>query len=91
MARPRRDREGHLQIIRGWAQGRERAIADGFGIFAAADRVGLGRPHDLARDPLLADNVDAYAEACAELVGPRRLLELVGLVARGAGNRARVS
>jgi hypothetical protein len=91
IARPARDREGHLQILRGHTQGRERTLADGFGLFAAADRVGLGRPGDVARDRLLQSNVDAYAEACAELVGPRRLQELLGLVARGAGNRARVS
>jgi hypothetical protein len=91
LARPPRDREGHLAIIRGYAQGRERAVVDGFGLFAAADRVGLGRPGDLVRDPQLTRNVDAYIEACTELVGGRRLLELVGLVARGAGERARVS
>jgi hypothetical protein len=91
LGRPARDREGHLQVLRGYTQGRERALADGFGLFAAADRVGLGRPLDLGRDRALERNVDAYAEACAELVGSRRLLELVGLVARGAGDRARVS
>jgi hypothetical protein len=91
ISRPPRDREGHLQVIRGYAQGRDRAVADGFGLFVAADRLGLGRPGDLARDAALESNVDAYAEACAELVGTRRLQELVGLIGRGAGNRASVS
>ena len=91
LARPNRDREGHLQVIRGHAQGREKSTAAGFGLFAAADRVGLGRPGDLARDPVVSANVDAYALACAELVGQRRMQELVGLVARGAGNRARMA
>jgi hypothetical protein len=91
VARPPRDREGHLQVIRGYVQGRERGAADGFGLVAAADRVGLGRPGDAARDRALSRNIDAYVEACAELVGQRRLLELTGMVARGAGNRARVA
>jgi hypothetical protein len=91
ISRPARDREGHLQILRGYAQGQDRAIVDGFGLFAAADRVGLGRPVDLVHDRALHDNVDAYAEACAELVGVRRLQQLVALIARGAGEHARVS
>ena len=91
IARPSRDREGHLQVLRGYVQGRERTVADGFGLHAAADRVGLGRPRDLVRDAVLSRNADAYAEACAELVGPRRLAELTGLLTRGAGPHARVS
>lgn len=88
IARPPRDREGHLQVIRGYVQGRERAATDGFGLYAAADRVGLGRPGDTVRDPALDRNITAYVEACTELVGQRRLLELTGIVARGTGNRA---
>ncbi len=91
IARPARDREGHLQVLRGYVQGRERVVADGFGLHAAADRVGLGRPRDLARDGALLHNAKAYVEACAELVGARRLTELTGLLARGAGLHARVS
>jgi len=91
IARPPRDREGHVQVLRGYTQGRERAAADGFGLHAAADRIGLGRPADVARDPLLARNVDAYVEACAELVGSRRLQELTGVLARGAGEHARLA
>jgi len=91
LARPNRDREGHLQVIRGHAQGRERSAPVGFGLFAAADRIGLGRPGDVARDATLSANIDAYVLACAELVGQRRMQELTGLVARGAGNRARMS
>ncbi len=91
IARPARDREGHLQVLRGYVQGRDRVVSDGFGLHAAADRVGLGRPADIARDPQLQKNVDAYAEACAKLVGQRRLSELMGLLARGAGPHARVA
>ena len=90
LARPPRDREGHLQILRGHIQGRERAAADGFGLHAAADRLGLGRPPDLMGDLALQRNVDAYVDACAELVGARRLHELTGVLARGVGERARV-
>ena len=91
LSRPPTDREGHLRVLRGYAHGRERAIADGIGLMAAADRIGLGRPADVARDEALRRNVDAYVEACAELVGPRRLQELTGLAARGAGAQARVA
>jgi hypothetical protein len=91
IARPPRDREGHLQVLRGYVQGRDRVVSDGFGLHAVADRMGLGRPPDLARDPALRDNADAYVEACAELVGARRLTELSGLLARGAGAHARVA
>lgn len=91
LARPARDAEGHLQILRGYTKGMTRTISDGFGLHAAAERVGLGRPADLGLDPQLERNVSAYADACAELVGNRRVLELVGLVSRGTGEHARVA
>jgi hypothetical protein len=37
-------------------------------------------------DPRLRADVDAYATACAQLVGTERLLELVGVMARGVGH-----
>jgi len=58
-------------------------LRDFYGLFAAAQRVGLGRPADVARDPRLKAEVDAYAGACAQLVGAERLVELVGVMARG--------
>ncbi|MEO6951792.1 MAG: hypothetical protein ABI321_08255 [Polyangia bacterium] len=91
LARPPRDVEGHLQILRGYTKGMTRTVTDGFGLYAAADRVGLGRPADLGLDAALERNVSAYADACAELVGNRRVLELVGLVSRGAGEHVRVA
>ena len=91
LARPARDIEGHLQILRGYTKGMTRAVTDGFGLHAAAERVGLGRPADLGLDAALERNVSAYADACTELVGNRRVLELVGLVSRGAGAHARVA
>ena len=91
LARPARDVEGHLQILRGYTKGMTRTVTDGFGLHAAAERVGLGRPADLGLDAALERNASAYADACTELVGNRRVLELVGLVSRGAGAHARVA
>jgi hypothetical protein len=46
----------------------------------------LGRPADLGRDPRLRADVDAYAAACATLVGPERLVELIAVMARAVGS-----
>lgn len=56
---------------------------DYFGLFAAAQRVGVGRPPDAGRDPRLARLIDAYAAACATVCGAPRVLELEGVLARG--------
>jgi hypothetical protein len=56
---------------------------DFYGLFAAAQRVGVGRPLDLGRDPRLARAVDAYTTACTNLCGPARVVELEGVMARG--------
>jgi hypothetical protein len=74
----------HLIELQGQVQAQP-GLRDFYGLFAAAQRVGLGRPGDVARDPKLRDEVDAYAAACAQLVGTERLLELVGVMARGVG------
>jgi hypothetical protein len=74
----------HLVELQGLVQAQP-GLRDFYGIFAAAQRVGLGRPADVARDPRLRAEVDAYAAACATLVGHERLIELIGLMARGVG------
>ncbi len=60
------------------------ALRDFYGLFAAAQRVGLGRPRDVTRDPRLAARIDEYVEACADVCGQQRLNELAGLISRGA-------
>ena len=75
----------HLIELQGQVQAQP-GLRDFYGLFAAAQRVGLGRPADVARDPRLRDEVDAYATACAQLVGTERLLELIGVMARGVGH-----
>lgn len=81
--RPLDERE-HLVELQGLVQ-TQPALRDFYGLFAAAQRVGLGRPADVARDPRLRAEIDAYAGACAALVGAERLHELVGLMGRGVG------
>jgi hypothetical protein len=75
----------HLIELQGQVQAQP-GLRDFYGLFAAAQRVGLGRPADVARDPRLVADVDAYVAACAQLVGVERLLELVGVMARGVGH-----
>lgn len=81
--RPLGERE-HLLELQGAVQSQP-ALRDFYGLFAAAQRVGLGRPADVARDPRLRAEVDAYTAACAALVGPERLYELIGVMGRGVG------
>lgn len=81
--RPTSERD-HLLELQGQVQAQP-GLRDFYGLFAAAQRVGLGRPADVARDARLQKEVDAYAAACAQLVGTERLLELVGVMARGVG------
>jgi hypothetical protein len=80
---PTGERE-HLLELQGLVQAQP-GLRDFYGLFAAAQRVGLGRPTDVARDPRLAAEIDRYAAACATLVGNDRLLELVGVMGRGLG------
>lgn len=75
----------HLIELQGQVQAQP-GLRDFYGLFAAAQRVGLGRPTDVAADPRLRADVDAYTAACAQLVGTERLLELVGVMARGVGH-----
>jgi hypothetical protein len=77
------DRE-HLLELQGVVQAQP-GLRDFYGLFAAAQRLGLGRPADSARDARLTAELDAYAAACAQLVGAERLAELTGLMARGVG------
>jgi len=81
--RPLSERE-HLMELQGLVQAQP-GLRDFFGLFAAAQRVGLGRPPDLGRDARLRADVDAYTAACAALVGPERLVELVGIMGRATG------
>jgi hypothetical protein len=66
-------------------------MKDFFGLFAAAQRLGIGRPADLARDPRLASLVDSHVAVCTAVSGPPRVLELEGLMARGVGELALAS
>jgi hypothetical protein len=75
----------HLIELQGQVQAQP-GLRDFYGLFAAAQRVGIGRPADVARDPRLRAEVDAYATACAQLVGTERLMELIGVMARGVGH-----
>ena len=81
--KPQTERE-HLLELQGTVQAQP-GLRDFYGMFAAAQRVGLGRPADVARDAQLKSEIDAYAGACGQLVGTERLLELVGVMARGVG------
>ncbi len=74
--------ESYLPELQALAAGQP-ALRDFFGLFAAAQRVGLGRPDDVAHDPKLSKLVDAYAAACATLCGAARVLELEGVMSRG--------
>jgi hypothetical protein len=67
------------------------AIKDFFGLFAAAQRVGLGRPTDVANDPRLSVVVDNHAAHTTALCGTSRILELVELMSRGVGELALAS
>jgi hypothetical protein len=80
----------HLIELQGQVQAQP-GLRDFYGLFAAAQRVGIGRPPDVARDPRLRDDIDAYTSACAQLVGTERLLELIGVMARGIGHLALAS
>jgi hypothetical protein len=74
----------HLMELQGMVQAQP-GLRDFFGLFAAAQRIGVGRPGDVAKDARLRGDVDAYAAACAALVGKERLFELIGVMARGIG------
>ena len=58
-------------------------VKDFFGLFAAAQRVGLGRPDDVASDERLTRRIDAYAAACTTVCGVARVVELEGVMSRG--------
>jgi hypothetical protein len=81
--RPQAERE-HLLELQSLVQAQP-GLRDFFGLFAAAQRAGIGRPPDVARDPRLRADVDAYAAACASLVGADRLVELGGVLSRALG------
>jgi hypothetical protein len=60
------------------------AVRDFFGLFAAAQRVGLGRPADLAADAALSRRVDGWAASCATVCGAARVSELESMLRRAA-------
>ena len=64
------------------------SLRDFFGLFAAAQRVGIGRPDDLALDERLVRAVNAYTTACTTLCTASRVLELEGVMARGVQEMA---
>jgi hypothetical protein len=59
------------------------AVRDLYGLFAAAQRVRLGRPADAARDSRLAARIDEHAAACVDVCGAARVNELAALILRG--------
>jgi hypothetical protein len=59
-------------------------VKDFFGLFAAAQRLGLGRPSDLERDRRVTDSIDRWAATCVTICGPARVAELEALLARAA-------
>lgn len=58
-------------------------LRDLFGLFVAAQRFDLGAPPDLARDARLRAPLDACLKACRQIVGPERITEIEGAIARG--------
>jgi hypothetical protein len=62
---------------------RQEAMRDFLGLFAAAERLGLSRPPDLARDARLDALVDSHARMCLALCGEPRTRELHNLMLRG--------
>ena len=83
MSGPSKTRPERVLELQAQAQA-QAALRDFYGLFAAAQRVGLGRPPDLAQNPRLAEEVAAYAGACQDVAGLTRVNELAGLMARGA-------
>jgi hypothetical protein len=67
------------------------AMKDFFGLFAAAQRLGVGRPPDVARDQRLLSLVDSHAAIARNVSTPARVLQLEGMMARGLGELALAS
>ncbi|HZS40618.1 MAG TPA: hypothetical protein VFF06_27485 [Polyangia bacterium] len=59
------------------------SVKDFYGLFAAAQRCGLGRPADVKRNRRLEQSINAYSAACGAACGEPRVLELAGLMMRG--------
>jgi hypothetical protein len=59
-------------------------VRDFFGVFAAAQQLGLGRPADVEDDRKMIEAIDRWAKTCATLCGPARVAELETLLARAA-------
>jgi hypothetical protein len=59
------------------------ALRDFYGLFAAAQRCGLGRPTDVRLDRRLEERVNAYSMACGAACGEPRVLELASMLLRG--------
>ncbi len=66
-------------------------LRDFFGLFAAAQRVGIGRPDDIGRDLRLQSLIDSHGRLCEAVCGAPRVLELAGVMARGVGELALAS
>lgn len=64
---------------------RHESLRDFFGLFAAAERVGLGRPLDVRSDARLESLIDSHARICLQLCGAARVLELEGVMTLGIG------
>jgi hypothetical protein len=70
---------------------KQEALRDFFGLFAAAQKIGLGRPADVKLDRRVQALVDSHARICQGLAGQTRVLELEGVMARGVGEIALAS
>jgi hypothetical protein len=66
-------------------------MKDVFGLFAAADRLGLAKPGDLEKTPRLEALVESHVQHGAAVCGASRVLELLGAAARGVGELALAS
>jgi hypothetical protein len=66
-------------------------LRDFYGLFAAAQRIGVGRPPDVTRDPRLLALVESHARLCTAVCGPARVLELTEVMSRGVGELALAS
>lgn len=78
------DERARLMRMQELAQGRD-ALRDFFGLFAAAERLGMSRPPDIAGDPRLKALFDGYARACQLVCGEPRVQELFSLLSHGVG------
>ncbi len=81
LAHARRSASDHLQELQAQVQAQS-TLKDFYGLFTAAQRVGLGRPADVKLDRRLEESVNGYSAACGAVCGEPRVLELSALLMR---------